>query len=416
MSETNILDQSNKKSNYLLLGVFLLVWSINGYFIGGNLLKMVLLILGFGFILVTSFTLPKHKSFVNFGLITFSFLILYWLIAVIRNQKTITVSILVFDVICFLLMLAGYVLAKNLSYLKNVSPKIIIFIAIMSILGGLMFIKYQSQMLLESAVGGAGRAVTEDDESGINVIGIAYANAIVFFILYYFLTYCKVRKWVKWLLFLSMFSIIFVILTTQSRGALIYIALILIIKNFKKLWSFSSLLKSIKVFFFTIIAFIILLYFFPAMQEKLDGTINRFQTLLELSDDVEADQSSYERTLIMKDFFENIGDVIFLGMERYKPYPHNQFIEIIMRWGIFFGLPLIIFSIGSFFKAFKILLKGVDNNPFANLILFIFIFSFFQSLSSMSLEMNRMFWFGLGFLAAISSSRLNYVTNKNIES
>lgn len=409
MSETNTIEHSNKNVNFLFLGMFLLVWSLNGFFIGGNLLKMALLVLGFGLIIVTSFKLPWHRSFVSFGLISFSFLILYWLIALIRNQKTTMTSILIFDVICFLLMLAGYTVAKNLSYLKNVSPKLINFIAIMSIMGGFMFVKYQSQLLLESAVGVSSRAATEDDESGINVIGIAYTNAIVFFIQYYFLIYCNISKWTKWLLYVSMFSVVFVILTTQSRGALIYIVLILIVKNFKKIWSFNSLIKSVKVIFFTIIAFIILLNLFPAMQEKLDGTINRFQTLTEISDDVEADQSSYERTLIIKDFFDNIEDVIFLGQERYKPYPHNQFIEIIMRWGIFFGFPLLVFSLRNFLRSIRILIKGNNENYFVNLILMILTFCFLQSLSSMSLEMNRMLWFGFGFVFALPKYSTNLI-------
>ncbi|MNG14382.1 hypothetical protein D3C84_981280 [compost metagenome] len=117
---------------------------------------------------------------------------------------------------------------------------------------------------------------------------------------------------------------------------------------------------------------------------------------------------------MIEDFFENIGDVILIGKERYVPYPHNQFIEIIMRWGLFLGLPLFVFSIRNFIRALILLLKKGNISPFVNLILFIFIFSFFQSLSSMSLEMNRTLWFGFGFLAAISKNSGNYITNKKL--
>ncbi|MBF4465676.1 O-antigen ligase [Flavobacterium sp. LC2016-12] len=405
---TTIID-TNSRTNFFILGVFFLVWSVNGFFIGGNLLKIGLLFLGFGLILCTSFTLPKRKKFVYFSLITFSFFVLYWFIAIIRTQKTVTTSIFLFDIICFFLLLSGYLVASNLTFFKNVSPKIILFISFLAILGGMMYVRYQSQLLLNS-IGGATRSATEDDgESGINVIGIAYTNAILFFILYYFIVYYNLKKWITGVVLLSMFCVIFVILATQSRGALIFIVLILLMTNFKRMMSFGNFLKFFKIILVTIFLFVLAINFFPEMQQKIDGTISRFQTLLEFSDDVEADQSSYERTLIIQDFFDNIEDIVLLGKERYSPYPHNQFLEIIMRWGIFFGVPLLIFSISSFVKSAKLLFRGSVSNPFVNLILLVLTFCFLQSLSSMSLEMNRMLWFGFGFVAALPNKVNNLI-------
>ena len=402
---------TNTRTNFFILGVFLLVWSINGFFIGGNLFKMGLLMLGFGLILATSFTLPTYRKFINFSLLSLSFLLIYWFIAIVRNQKTFTASIFTFDVICFLLLLSGYSIASNLKYFKQASPKIVLLISLLAIIGGVMFVKFQSQLLLNSVGGNSRSAVEDGDESGINAIGIAYTNAIVFFILYYFVVYYNLKKWMKGIVFLSLFSVIFVILTTQSRGALIYIILILVFKNFKKLLSIRNLFKSLILLFFGVLIFLITLSFFPAMQEKVEGTLKRFETLIEISENVEADQSSNERALLIQDFFGNIGDVILLGKEEYEPYPHNQFIEIIMRWGLFFGMPLIIFSLYNFLKSLLIFLKRINTHSIVNLIAFLFVFSFLQSLSSMSLEMNRMFWLGLGFLAAIPQ-KYNNTVNK----
>ncbi|MBW4360344.1 O-antigen ligase family protein [Flavobacterium taihuense] len=410
----NAVEIPNKRSNFFVLGVFFLVWSINGFFIGGGVLKMGLLMFGFILILGSSFTLPVYRRFINFSLIALFFLISYWAIAIVRSQKTVTFSIFTFDVICFLLLLSGYFVASNLNYFTKVSPKIILLISLLAIVGGVMFIKYQSQLLLNNVGGNTRSAVEEGDDSGINVIGIAYTNAIIFFILYYFVVYYDLKKWIKGVVFLSIFCVLFVILSTQSRGALIYIVLILLMINFKKIFSVRYVFKSLKVLLVAVLIFVLALNFFPAMQDKMEGTLERFQTLIALSEDVEADKSSYERTLIMEDFFNNIEDVILLGKEGYNPYPHNQFVEIIMRWGLFFGLPLIVFSIRNFVRALMRLFKKDSVNPFMNLILFIFIFSFFQSLSSMSLEMNRMFWFGLGFLAAIPKNSNICLTNKEL--
>jgi hypothetical protein len=405
------LEIINKRTDFFILGLFFLVWSLNGYFIGGNTLKMGLLMIGFGLIIATSITLPKYLKLVNFSLISFSFLIAYWFIAIVRNQNTFTSSLIIFDIICFSLLLSGYLIGCNITFFKKVSPVIIVVIAILSIFGAVMFLKYQSQLVLNSLGGNSRAAVEDGDESGINVIGIAYTNAILFFLLYYFVVYHDLKKWVKGLLFLSLFSIFFVIMTTQSRGALIYIVLILILKNFKKLLSIKSFFNLLKMLIFSIIIFILTLNFFPVMQEKLDGTIRRFETLIEITENADADGSTNERALIIEDFMENIGEIILFGKEGYKPYPHNQFIEIIMRWGIIFGLPLVIFSLRTFFKSLIMLIKSAPIDPFIYLILFLFVFSFFQSLSSMSLEMNRMFWLGLGFISAIPNTR--NLINKN---
>jgi hypothetical protein len=399
--DTNIVESTNKRTNFFILGLFFLVWSVNGFFIGGNSLKMALLMIGFSLILATAFTLPIYRKFINFGFICLTFLLIYWSIAIVRNQKTFTGSIFTFDVICFLLLLSGYAVASNLNYFKKVGPNIVLLISLLAIVGGIMFVKFQSLLVLSNLGGNSRLAVEDGDESGINVIGIAYTNAIVFFILYYFGVYYDLKRWVKAVVFLSLFSVFFVILTTQSRGALIYIILILLMQNFKKLFSISNLWKFIQTLVLIVLVFFVALNFFPTMQVKMEGTLDRFGTLMEFSENVEADQSSNERLLMIQNFFDNIGDIILVGQEGYRPYPHNQFIEIIMRWGLFFGLPLIIFSLRNFLRSLFILISGLNTNPFVNLVVLLFVFSFLQSLSSMSLEMNRIFWFGLGFFAAV---------------
>jgi hypothetical protein len=208
------------------------------------------------------------------------------------------------------------------------------------------------------------------------------------------------------------------ILYTQSRGALIYIVLILILDNLKK---FNTLAKGLKytfkfliVFFFLAILIAKSIEMNPAIGEKLQGTQGRFELFLDVAEDIEADPSTYQRTLFLDKFINEIDSIILFGQEEYQPYPHNQFAEILMRWGFFLGLPLILISLTSLIKSVRISIKTISFNPMIHLMALLFLFSFLQSMSSMSLEMNRLLWLTMGFLIALPKLKVPLQNNKVI--
>jgi hypothetical protein len=408
---------SNSRTSFFVLGIFLLVWSVNGYFIGGELLKYALLFLGFGLIVGTTlFSLPKDSSFFRFCSVSFIILTVYWFVAILLNQATTQTTIILFDIVCYFLLISGYLTAKNLNYFTQVNYKTIVFIIVLTIFGCVMYVKYQSMLSADYTLAHTRDVVEEGDESGINVIGVSYTNAIIFFIIYYFLSFFELKKNIKIGLLLSLMLTFFLILYTQSRGALIYLILILILDNLKKINTVTKVLK------YTLVTFILLflLSIFtikiieinPVIGDKLQGTLDRFQLFLDVTDDIKADPSTYQRALFIDELTNDIDNIIFFGQEEYRPYPHNQFIEIVMRWGFFLGLPLIWVSISSMFKSLKIIMKDLVLNPTVNLMVILFLFSFFQSLSSMSLEMNRLFWLSLGFVLALPS--LKNKSTKNL--
>lgn len=402
---TDFIGKTNIRTNLLILGLYLEVWAVNGYFVGGNTLKLGLLGVGFLLIITTVFTLPKNIKFLRFTFISFVLLLCYWFIAILSNANTTENLTIIFDVISFFLLLSGYLIVNNLKYFSKADPKVILLITFLTVLGVFMYLKFQSVL-----TGNKSRAIVESgNDSDINAVGLAYTNSIVFFILYYFLVYYELKKWLRWSVILSMACTIFLIFSTQSRGAMIYISLILLINNFYRLKSIKNIFKFI-VYFIGAILVALVIYFqvvksIPALENKIDGAIGRFGSLSKVATDADAtvDQSAYQRTLYIQSFFNNLSDIIFFGEESYKPYPHNQFLEIIMRWGIFFGMPLIFVSISSFFKSIRILMKGTKINPFINMVILLFAFAFLQSLSSMSLDVNRIFWFGLGFIVGLPS-------------
>ena len=238
-------------------------------------------------------------------------------------------------------------------------------------------------------------------KNNINPVGFAYANGIVFFILFHFFSYKKLKIWIRIMLLISIASCLYIILTTESRGALIYLFLILLFYFFKKF-------KSVKLSFYFLIYIIffigalnLLIYYFPIVLDKFENIFIRFQNLLEFTDTGYGDDSAKGRVKYFNDFLKNLDNFILFGQKGYTPYPHNLFMEIIMRWGIIFGAPLLILIVRVVFKCLKLLVKNFAIKPLHKLFVFCFLFAFLQSMSSMSLEMNRMLWLGLGVISGL---------------
>lgn len=402
------IKKAQSRTNFLVLGIFFLFWSVNGFFIGGNALKIFLLLFGFVLILISVSGIPKDNKFKKFSFFSLLFLFLFWIVAFLNNQLTTKTDIIVFDVICYLLLIFGYLIARNYTLFSKVDVKFILVITLITIIGVVLYMKFQAVLDLQTASSDSRSVIEDGGDTSINVIGIAYINAMVFFILYNFISTYTLNGRIKLIVLLGMISTFFLIISTQSRGALIYIVLILIIKNVFKLKSFKNIIKTIllisSVLLLTILVYDKTKESFPVLEEKIGGAFERFQVLMEFTENAKADESSYERSLKIERFYNDIENIIIIGQKEYEPYPHNQYVEIIMRWGVILGLPLIILSVFNFYKSLKILIQNTYQSSIVMLFVLLFAFAYLQSLTSMSLEMNRMFWLGLGFMIGLPSS------------
>lgn len=137
---------------------------------------------------------------------------------------------------------------------------------------------------------------------------------------------------------------------------------------------------------------------FPIIESNIDGLSQRLELLISFTKRDRIDPSGQERVMVYEKFMNNFSSFFPAGEKNYKPYPHNQFMEIIMRWGLF-GLPLLFLSVKLYLKSFKhVNVNNYTVKPVATIIIVLFLFSYFQSMTSLSLEMNRMLWLGFGFL------------------
>lgn len=380
--------------NNFVLGIFFLLYATYAYSIGGNIYKYVSLIIGFISLLASvkflkNFKLNGYISIIS--ILTFLSLVL---ISFILEQETSDIIYITFDFVCMCLFLSGYFLSNNRMETLKISNYVKIIIVFFILVGSFYLIELQ---LFSRVIGKNFRDLQDDS---LNANGIAFITAQLF-ILISWLIYIEKEKLYKFKLGLALTLVFGSLLFTESRGAVLFLFLTMIFcygVNLKKMISFKIFFY---VIFFSLITYNII-NSIPELSEKIQSTFDRFFKFYEyLNYNNTVDQSLEARKEVRENFYNNF-DKMILGQQYYKPYPHNQFLEIIMRWGII-GLPILTISIISFLKCIKKIYKKPSKSTLIFLICTLFIFTYLQSMTSLSLDNNRLLWLGFGFFLGKSN-------------
>jgi len=390
-------------TNKLYLGIFLILWSINGYFIGGNILKYTILLSGLAFLYhyYVNSKLKKDSIWFVITIFSISYFSILLLKAFLQNQNTTNITIIIFGAINVLLFCVGVLISRNIFLFTIPSKKVILFIFLLTFLGVIFYFLSQSIILNQSA---SIKRSSGGEEDGINVIGIAYTNALIFIILFVISKMVKGQsKLYYYISIILMLCTIFVIVQTQSRGALIYLFLIFLISSISKLnykILASQIMKVLALIIFSGVLVFTAIKVSPTLERSYEGLSRRMEDLMGSVQGTSQDRSTEEREEKYDDFFLNYDKYFFFGQENYSPYPHNIFIELIQRFGIILSVPILFLLASSLRKSLKVVL---NRNPHLLYFFFsmVFLFAFFQSLSSMSLEMNRTLWLSMGVMYGI---------------
>ncbi len=392
---------SKFKTDFLFIGIFLVAYSQLAYIIFGSKGKVFSLVTGFLLITYVTFSLRKfHNNRISLFL-TALYIGLLYLIGAHNNHKNLHLdTTLVFGAVSVLLFIYGRIIASNANKITIPKNVTLILIPSLTIIGCTFFLYNQSDLYLYKDVG---REFLENDD--LNAIGISYVVSILFLLNLTLLT-LNINFILKILMLLSLVLTANVILSTLSRGPLLFLTatiLFFFIKQYKFKINIFAIIKG--VIGITLLYFFLIktISFFPFIESKLELIIERYTSLSNSFEGSEIDRSSLERVRHYTFFTENINDFILFGMEDYEFYPHNSFLEVIMRWGLL-GLPIIFTMLIGIKKTF-FKYKPLNNDSLIRKIFILFfVYSFLQSMTSMSLEMNRMLWLSLGF---ISSKKFN---------
>jgi len=379
-----------------------MIWSMNSFFVGGVLFRSVTMSIGFLLILVAVFLSPNKNGTLAFSLKVLVFYIIYILIAIFNDHQTLSITNIIFGLICIGLLISGFIIGKNHQIFEKLSSNVILFYSFLIFLSAFFFQEY----LFSNSLGSRSFEL----DISVNTIGMAYTNSLLFLLFYSILRVNKnLSLFVRIILIGAILTCLVTILTTQSRGAIIFLSITLIVIYIKNLFRFKKIILYAVVILFLFFVFNYLISFLreylPIFDARIEGLSSRLERLFLFTNNTETDLSGLARQEFYKDLNENIKSYILIGKNNYIPYPHNLYLEMVMRWGVF-SLPLIFISISMFLKSFKYLkTQNFNIIPIPITIIILFLFCYFQSLTSLSLEMNRLLWFGFGFLISFKNEK-----------
>ena len=367
-------------------------------------------------ILLLCFLALKRLNYVNLSkLLPVILIIIFYYIALqglaFFRQHQFNINTLLFGLSGLIFMMVGAVLgASSHTYFKKNFPTnaiklktSTIILSLLIIFGIFSTLRY-ANTLQSLFLMGAGRST---GDQSTNPVGIAYMFSIVNICAIYrfFISRNFYLKILPAALFVAS---LFIIISTASRGAVLYCLisyLLLLASMFPRIKHQFNLSWLV-----SLVAFICIFLILPFIssssefiEQRISNLIYRFTSLWDFFNYSSSfDQSSDSRILTYQMWIERFLEWIFIGQKYYSGshYPHNSILEIAVRFGIL-GWPLIVLLILSFYKLIKQLFQNswVKNMEWY-LFSLIFLFSFLQSMTSLSLEINRSLWFAFGYMIA----------------
>jgi hypothetical protein len=304
---------------------------------------------------------------------------------------------LVFIGVCFALFIAGYVLAKTPIRDGKWKDSIVM-------MGGgafLILILYRFLGYVKMiSFAGTTRAF---DVTELNPVGAAYTNTVLVLLFLYMAITVK-HIWTKPLYAIVAGVAVLVVITTGSRGAPLWGVIacttvfgIMFVNGMVKI----NVKTVVTIFAFAAFGIPVAIFLFKtnyALSEKLNLLIRRFDELIYMAQGGADEASTSARLYFWQYYLGNFETWILAGERGYSSYPHNQWLEIMVRFGLL-GIPLWFFSM---FILAKSLLKAFSRKYALSmewyLVMLLFLFSYLQSMSSLSLEVNRTLWLGFGYL------------------
>ncbi len=131
--------------------------------------------------------------------------------------------------------------------------------------------------------------------------------------------------------------------------------------------------------------------------ERVDVLVKRSQSLYYSITEGEADISTNARELMWGYYTRHPQVAWPFGEAGYAGYPHNQYIELYARFGLV-GLVFALLSLLLFSRILLHVWRTRRDPDWESIVLFsVFVFAYLQSMTSMSLEMNRVLWLGFGY-------------------
>lgn len=382
------------------VGLVMLFGSQGWFFIAGNRARLGFLAIGFLLIMYVAIKrlrdVPQSSILLLAGGF-FAFLVMQ-LIAVFRHHNQTTQDLL-FQLVSFLLFGAGLLIATSRVRLgEPIGWKKMTCLSALIVPGIYGVLRFSEQLAYYS---GTSRGY---GESELNPIGLAYSTCVLAlvclslsFIAKGFLSRCVV--------FCVFLVVLLAPITSGSRGPLLFLILAVLsilaalwLKGQFKLGRYGFLLFGVPVF---LLGFYYLFKDDFLFLARFKVLASRFESLFMFFTGDEAivtsDRSAEARIYMVESYLNSWRDWIFMGIEGYSSYPHNQYLEWGIRFG-FFGLTVAAFFTVVFLWAQWRTYFVCRRLEFEWILFYLLLtFGFLQSMTSLSFDVNRALFLGYGY-------------------
>jgi O-antigen ligase len=395
---------------FVIIGLVMLHWSQAMYFVGGQSARMGSLVIGFGLIVWAAFLraggqIGKHLPFF---VLTGSYFILLAMLTRFqdhaiwydRQQQ-------IFTVVCIFLFWSGYILAREKRHdFVSANQLSLVGVGFLALLCLMRFLQFVKLISFEGSVRGYG-------DTTLNAVGVAFANTCLALV---FLTLAILNKNLlrKALYLLVAFAAVFVVLSSASRGAIIWGSLAMVfffvLNRHRRYLTGRGLLVALLSMLLILPALVVLYQSNYAIAERMDILIDRYSQLFDLFRKYgggDSDRSIGARQYAWTSYLSTFDQWIIFGEKRQYGYPHNQWLEIFIKFGLL-GIPMFLMSIVLFFKiSWSAVREKLHPDVEFSIIATLFMFGYLSSLSSLSLQVNRVLWLGFGYLLGYYLERSN---------
>ena len=293
---------------------------------------------------------------------------------------------------------SGYILAreKRQNFL-SADERTLVIIAGIAIICLLAFLRYVKDISFQGSIRDFG-------ETALNPVGVAYANTCLFLI-FLVLGFAN-KSLIKKSIYLFTASLALgVVMTSASRGAVIWgtcgVIYFILLNRYWRYISFKNLIVALAACILVIPVILLIYNTNYAVSERMDILVKRFEgmyySIFGLGQS-SVDLSTNSRQYYWHYYYSTLKEWFILGEQGYVGYPHNQWLEIFVRFGLL-GLPLFFISIFLFLRlGIDTLFQRFRPDLEHSLITVLFVFGYMQSMTSLSLHVNRVLWLGFGYV------------------
>ena len=393
---------------FVIVGLAMLHWSQAMYFVGGQSVRMGSLVIGFGLIVGAAF-LRARGQIVNhlpFVVLTGSyFIVLAMLTRFQRHAIWYDPQNQIFVLVCLLLFWSGYILAREKRHdFVSANQLSLTGVGVLALFCLVRFLGYVKLISFEGSARGYG-------DTALNPVGVAFANTCLGLV---FLTLAILNKNLlrKALYLLVAFAAVFVVFSSASRGAIIWGSLAMVfffvLNRHRGYLTGRSLLVTLLSMALTLPVVVVLYNANYAISERIDILIDRFTQMLDLFNKYGGGDSSVTaRQTYWTSYLSTIDQWIIFGERGQHGYPHNQYLEMFVKFGLL-GVPMFLMSIILFFKiSWSAVREKLHPDVEFSIIATLFMFGYLSSMTSLSLQVNRVMWLGFGYLLGYYLQRSN---------